>query len=305
MARGIYLITCTGNKRRYVGSSNNIPYRWRKHKEKLASGKHWNQFLQRSWNKYGGETFEFAVLEEAEDVTQLHIREQYWIDTLHPEFNLSPYANRPTTEGLTYSEETRQRMSMGIRKSWDALSEEERKERGAKSRHPISEEHKARLREVNGRINEQRREARLRQRAEWETGKAEREQERREKLRLANTGKQRSEKTRTKLREVALQQQADPEYKAKHQKAVSEAMQRPEVKERHRKGIATRPPMSEEHRANIGKAHRGMKRPPETGEKIATSKRGKKRSPETIEKLKAAWVRRKARAAEKEDYERG
>src|SRR6188508_1235746 len=50
MAGGIYLITCTQNGRQYVGSSKDIAYRWRKHREKLSSGRHWNRYLQRAWN---------------------------------------------------------------------------------------------------------------------------------------------------------------------------------------------------------------------------------------------------------------
>ena len=301
MASGIYIITCTQNMRRYVGSSNDIDYRWRKHREKLVSGKHWNRFLQRSWNKYGSEAFEYAILEIVADVSLLHIREQHWIDTLFPEFNLSPFANRPTTQGLTYSEETRQKMSVGIRQSWDQLTDEERKARGAASRHPMSAEHRTNLRKANAAHAVRRQTKRAADRIAWEAGRAEREQERREKLRLANLGKVQGEETKAKLRAIAEQQQADPEYKARHQQAVSEAMQRPEVIAKHREGIANRPPMSETHKANIGKAHKGMKRPAGTGEKIAASKRGKKRSPETIEKLKVASQARWARyRAEKE-----
>jgi group I intron endonuclease len=298
MASGIYLITCTIGAKRYVGSSKNIDYRWRKHREKLVSGRHWNRYLQRSWNKYGSDAFEWAILEVVEDALLLHIREQHWIDTLHPEFNLSPFANRPTTQGFTYSEETLRKMSDSQQRVWSGLSAEERKARGAKTSHPNSPEHLARLRKVNAAHAVKRQAKRAVERIEWEAGREAREQARREKLRIANLGKVQSEETRAKLRAVAEQQQADPEYRAKHQQAIIEAMQRPEVIAKHREGLANRPPMSDEHKANIGKAHKGMKRPAGTGEKIAASKRGKHHSEETKAKLKAAWERRKARKNE-------
>ena len=296
MAGGIYLITCTQNGRQYVGSSKDIAYRWRKHREKLSSGRHWNRYLQRAWNKYGGEAFEYAILETVEDASLLHIREQHWIDTLHPKFNLSPFANRPTTQGLTYSTETRQKISDSNRRVWKNLTDEARQAWGHNStRHLQTDETRAKGRAGQARWSGRVQAKRAAERLAWEAGREAREQERREKIRLANIGKVQSDETREKLRAIAEQQQADPEYKAKHQQAVSEGMQRPEVIAKHREGIANRPPMSDEHKANIGKAHKGMKRPEGTGEKIAASKRGKHHSDETRAKLKAAWERRKAR----------
>lgn len=300
MATGVYLITCTANARRYVGSSNDTVYRWRKHREKLASGKHWNRYLQRSWNKYGSEAFEFTILEVVEDASQLQIREQHWIDTLRPEFNLSPFANRPTTEGLTYSEESRKRIAEGNRRVWENLTEDERKAWSENStRHFQSDEIKARGKAGHARWAERRREMQAQRRAEWEEGREQREIERRAKLSAKHTGKHLSEETKAKLRAAATEQMSDPDMQAKHREAVQAAMQRPEVIERHREGIANRPPMSDEHRKHIGEAHKGRKRPPGTGEKIAAAKRGKKHSPETIEKLKAAQQRRRARDKDK------
>jgi len=46
--------------------------------------------------------------------------------------------------------------------------------------------------------------------------------------------------------------------------------------------------LSEEHRAKIGAAHRGMKRPPETGRKIGEANRRRKLSPESRAKIAAS-----------------
>lgn len=326
MVSGIYLITCTENQRRYVGSAQNIVNRWKDHRLDLIRGRHHNRHLQRSWNKYGEAAFEWAILEVIDESITLLAREQFWIDTLHPEFNISPFANRPTNKGYRMSDDARARIAESNRRVWAEMTEEQRKARGVSATHPHSEETKLTLRRrtreayASGKLSRVRvphsddtkgkiRIARARQaeqqiaetarkRAIWELGREEREHARRAKVAAANTGRQLSEETKEKLRLAATLQMNDPEMQEKHRAATKEAMQRPEVQERHRKGIANRPPMSDEHRQHIGDAHRGMKRPEGTGEKIAASKRGKKRSPETIEKLKIAqqarWARHRA-----------
>jgi len=52
----------------------------------LKRNKHFNKYIQRSWNKYGEENFMFEILENCE-VEKLIEREQYYIDTLKPELN--------------------------------------------------------------------------------------------------------------------------------------------------------------------------------------------------------------------------
>jgi group I intron endonuclease len=301
MTSGVYLVTCSYNGWRYVGSSSVIEARFFEHLSKALRASHHSRTFQADFDQFGANAFSYVVLEEVATRSELKIREQVYIDALHPEYNISPFANRPTNKGKKASPATLKQMSESNQRVWDALTPEDRKARGAKTRHPNSPEHLARLRKANAAHAAKRQAKRAADRIEWEAGRADREQARREKLRIANLGKVQSEEAKAKLRAVAEAQQADPEYKAKHQQAVSEAMQRPEVVARHREGIANRPPMSETHKANIGKAHKGMKRPAGTGEKIAASKRGKKHSPETIEKLKAAQQARQARArAEKE-----
>jgi group I intron endonuclease len=332
MASGIYLITCKENNRKYVGSAKNISNRWRDHRSFLARAAHHSRYLQRAWTKYGADAFEWTVIEVVDDPTQLLAREQFWIDTLHPEFNGSPYANRPTNTGHKMSLVSRQKASESNKRHWASLTDEQRKARGAKAQHSHSGETKQILSERTkqaykaGKLSRvrpspagatrqkisatllqrsaEKQPARDKARSEWELGREAREQLRREKVSRANKGKPKSAATKAKLRAAATEQMANPEMRAKHRAAVQEAMQRPEVKAKHRKGIENRPPMSAEHRANIGAAHKGMKRPAETGAKIAASKRGKKRSPETIEKLKAAQQARWARVrAEKERNE--
>lgn len=76
---GVYKIVNKLNNKVYIGSSINILERWIAHKYKLKLGEHNNQYLQRTYNKYGIDNLQFSIIERcAED--NLTIREQYWID---------------------------------------------------------------------------------------------------------------------------------------------------------------------------------------------------------------------------------
>lgn len=83
---GIYQIRCRNNGKLYVGSSTQIYVRWSQHRKSLKSGKHSSPYLQNAWSKYGGDAFEFSILEEC-DRAELMAREQHYIDALGPAFN--------------------------------------------------------------------------------------------------------------------------------------------------------------------------------------------------------------------------
>ena len=85
---GIYMIWNNVSRKFYIGSSINVYYRWTTHKRLMSIGKHPNIKLQNTFNKHGGDTFEFFVLELVEDKNNLLIREQYWIDFIPPIFNI-------------------------------------------------------------------------------------------------------------------------------------------------------------------------------------------------------------------------
>lgn len=78
---GIYKITNIKNNKCYIGLSKNIEGRLKGHKNKLLNGKHKNQHLQTSFNKYGLDSFTFSILEECSEEL-LCLREKYWIEKL-------------------------------------------------------------------------------------------------------------------------------------------------------------------------------------------------------------------------------
>jgi len=61
---GIYRILCTVTGNCYVGSSANINKRFGSHMTNLRCNRHNARYMQRSWNKYGEESFRFEILEE-------------------------------------------------------------------------------------------------------------------------------------------------------------------------------------------------------------------------------------------------
>ena len=84
---GIYKIVNSLNNKFYIGSSKSIYYRVAKHKSRLKKKKHANSYLQNSVNKYGLDAFKVLVIEECLEEDLLK-REQHYIDTLNPEYNL-------------------------------------------------------------------------------------------------------------------------------------------------------------------------------------------------------------------------
>jgi group I intron endonuclease len=123
---GIYLIKCAFNGKTYVGSTKNVKQRIWDHQSALRRGKHANSHIQNAWNAYGEGSFTFEVLEYVEDKIDLLIREQYYIDTLLPLFNIREVAEtnagvkmpreaveimRSKLTGLKRTEETKQKIS--------------------------------------------------------------------------------------------------------------------------------------------------------------------------------------------------
>lgn len=110
---GIYAIVNTLNNKKYVGSSGNLRKRYRQHFNELSKNKHINIHLQRAFNKYGKDAFEFWILEECENIrdTLLTI-EQKWIDS-DGDYNICKLASHPYGEvysGHEITEEHKERI---------------------------------------------------------------------------------------------------------------------------------------------------------------------------------------------------
>ena len=75
---GIYCIENNINHKKYIGQSIHINRRWSEHKYHLNNNTHDNDYLQKSWNKYGQDSFEFKILECC-DVSELDMKERDYI----------------------------------------------------------------------------------------------------------------------------------------------------------------------------------------------------------------------------------
>lgn len=92
---GIYKIVNKVNGKVYVGQSVNMRNRYARHLNSLRKNKHYNQYLQRSFNKYKEESFYAEVLEFCKP-EELNHKERYWIKRLKSEYKdygyNAPYA---------------------------------------------------------------------------------------------------------------------------------------------------------------------------------------------------------------------
>lgn len=89
MNTGIYKITNIINGNFYIGSTATLGFdkRWKSHINLLRINKHKNPHLQYAWNKYGEKQFLFEIIEKCNKADCI-IREQHFIDTLHPKYNI-------------------------------------------------------------------------------------------------------------------------------------------------------------------------------------------------------------------------
>lgn len=113
MKSGIYKIQNLNNGKVYIGSTTNFQDRFKNHKNKLNRNSHFNDYLQKSWNKHGGTNFKFEILlycskEDLEFYEQRAI-DEYNACNRSKGYNLIPQADR-----TTINEETKQKISESV-----------------------------------------------------------------------------------------------------------------------------------------------------------------------------------------------
>lgn len=86
-ASGIYMIQNSINGNCYIGSAKILKDRFNLHRKGLINNTHHNIILLRAVEKYGISSFVFKVLELVE-IGKLIEREQFYIDTLNPTYNI-------------------------------------------------------------------------------------------------------------------------------------------------------------------------------------------------------------------------
>lgn len=108
METGIYKIENNINHKIYIGSAVNFDKRIAMHLYELRKNIHANGKLQNSFNKYGEKNFSFTLIEKCKKESLLN-REQYYIDTLNPFYNICDIAG--SMLGYKYTKEQSEYMS--------------------------------------------------------------------------------------------------------------------------------------------------------------------------------------------------
>ena len=112
---GVYQIRNMQNGKIYVGSSVNLNKRWREHRSALNNNRHWNNHLQRAWNRYGFEAFVYEPLITCHS-SMCQWYEQQFLDQWNPEYNIGPTAKSPY--GVRRSVETKAKISRAKLGRW-------------------------------------------------------------------------------------------------------------------------------------------------------------------------------------------
>ena len=110
---GIYCLFNKVNEKRYVGKATNIDFRIKVHLKDLTNNSHYNEHLQNSWNKYGGDSFECLILEFC-DKELLSDREIFYIKKYNSKdqnFGYNKTKGGEGTSGYVYTESQREKRS--------------------------------------------------------------------------------------------------------------------------------------------------------------------------------------------------
>lgn len=224
---GCYVIENKLNGHRYVGSSVNVPVRLAWHRRLLKHDKHHSRHLQRAWNKYGRDAFDFIFLMICDKSKLLHY-EQKLIDAWNPEYNVCRFAGN--TLGKKHTPEAKKKMSLsriGKHPSEETRLRNSLSNKGRASWNKgksLSEEHKHKVGEASKRS--------------WES--KERRERGSEVVRGENNpfyGKKHSEEAIDKIRQSKIGRKIG-HFSQEHKDRISQALKGRVFSDEHRKHIS-------------------------------------------------------------------
>lgn len=107
----IYLIINKQNNKIYIGSSVNFTKRKCSHLSSLRRNVHYNYKLQKDFNLYGEEWFEFIKYKEYKNIqySLLLEKEQYYLNLYKPDYNIAKNVEQAYL-GRTHTEETKEKI---------------------------------------------------------------------------------------------------------------------------------------------------------------------------------------------------
>jgi group I intron endonuclease len=118
---GVYEIVHVASGKMYVGSASyQFGQRLRAHKHDLRKNKHGSILLQRAWNKYGEDAFEFRIAEQTKPEHAVGVEQTFidWRNSTNPKlgYNISPTAGN--CRGCVRSEETREKIRQNTKRQF-------------------------------------------------------------------------------------------------------------------------------------------------------------------------------------------
>lgn len=120
--KGVYCILNKVNNKRYIGSTViSFKDRMSHHRSRLKANGHKNIHIQRSWNKYGEDSFDFIILEVVDDCDLVLDREQFWIDNF--DFDSLYNINMLATGGNQFSRESIDKRVATMKLKYETVSE--------------------------------------------------------------------------------------------------------------------------------------------------------------------------------------
>lgn len=129
---GIYLIIHKESGRAYVGQSVNIYSRWSVHKAQLRTNTHHCEYLQRAWNKYGEESFEFRVVQLSSK--DLNSKETKWYNRFKGRlFNTRPPGDG--CSGFNHTIEAIEKMKVSAKRAGNTPEQKLMRSERAKRQH--------------------------------------------------------------------------------------------------------------------------------------------------------------------------
>ena len=222
---GVYHIVNTKTGKRYIGSSVDIECRLKAHQKALANGSHYNNYLQRAWDKWGENAFLWLVYQCCEDGSKALELEQEQLNLFETIgrwdelYNVSKDAISPTRgqklsdehrrklseahKGKKQSDEHRRKLSEAAKKRPPRLEESNEKSRQAMLGRKASEESRAKMSQAQkGKSQGPLSEAHKRKISEANKGKSKPPRTEEHKSKLGRKGKKLSEETKRKMSEA-------------------------------------------------------------------------------------------------------
>ena len=145
---GIYMIKCKINNKVYIGQSKNIKDRWKQHKKELRNNKHDNKNIQKDWNEYGQNSFEFNIIAECEE-NELNELEKKYINeykSYDKNFGYNMTLGKNGNGGEIYTGEAKKKMSEA-KKGKHHTEETRKKISESKMGHEVREETRKKISE--------------------------------------------------------------------------------------------------------------------------------------------------------------